>query len=147
MGSAARSHRVLPRTRSAVARRHRDLRHPHSAGTRLILETRYASCHAGGGAEYEPERWLGSDERKPPDQKSFLAFGAGPRFCPGRNLAFLEAKTAMTMIARNFELELDESAPAVRELLSFTMIPKGLRVWVKQRAASVSARAFAPSKA
>lgn len=60
----------------------------------------------------------------------------------------------MAMVARNFELELDESAPAVRELLSFTMIPKGLRVRVKglrvrvkQRAASVSARAFAPSEA
>ena len=26
------------------------------------------------------------------DLRSFLAFGAGPRFCPGRNLALLEAK-------------------------------------------------------
>jgi cytochrome P450 len=107
------------------------------AGTRLILGTRKTSRDVGGGASFEPERWLPDGERKPPDQKSFLAFGAGPRFCPGRNLAFLEAKTALAMIARNFELRLDETAPPVQEHFSFTMIPKGLRVRVKQRAATV----------
>ena len=65
------------------------------AGTRLILGTRKTSRDVGGGADFEPERWLPDEQRKPPDQKSFLAFGAGPRFCPGRNLAFLEAKTAL----------------------------------------------------
>ena len=35
--------------------------------------------------------------------RRFLSFGAGPRFCPGRNLAFLEGKAALTMLARNFQ--------------------------------------------
>lgn len=108
------------------------------ACTRLILGTRMVSRDVGGGADFEPQRWLPDEQRKPPDQKSFLAFGAGPRFCPGRNLAFLEAKTALAVIARNFELRLDESAPPVQEHFSFTMIPKGLRVRITQRAASVS---------
>ena len=67
------------------------------AGTRLILAIRKTSRDTGGGADFEPERWLDDEQRKAPDQKSFLAFGAGPRFCPGRNLAFLEAKTALSM--------------------------------------------------
>ena len=121
------------------------------AGTRLILAIRKTSRDTGGGADFEPERWLDDEQRKAPDQKSFLAFGAGPRFCPGRNLAFLEAKTALSMIARNFELQLDESAPPVQEHFSFTMIPKGLRVRIKQRAATSAPPgqliAVAPSEA
>ncbi|MGH2852588.1 MAG: cytochrome P450 [Solirubrobacteraceae bacterium] len=104
------------------------------AGTRLILETRYAGRRASG-ADYEPARWL-DDEHATPDQKTFLSFGAGPRFCPGRNLALLESKSAMAMIARNFEMELDESAGPVRERLSFTMIPAGLRVRLRERVAT-----------
>ena len=104
------------------------------AGTRLILETRYAGRRASG-AEYDPGRWLEEDERQAPEQKTFLAFGAGPRFCPGRNLAFLESKTAMAMIARNFELELDTTGRPVTESFTFTTIPKGLRVRLRERAA------------
>jgi cytochrome P450 len=107
------------------------------AGTRLWLPTRYAGLKAlERGDQFDPARWLNGGERagEMPDQKSFLAFGAGPRFCPGRNLAFLESKTAMAMIARNFHIELDESAGPVSELLSFTMIPKGLRVRLRAHA-------------
>ncbi len=106
------------------------------AGTRLWLPTRHAGLGAvARSSEFDPERWLDNDQASSaPDQKSFLAFGAGPRFCPGRNLAFLEAKTAMAMLARNFEIELDQTGEPVKELLSFTMIPKGLRVRLRERA-------------
>ncbi len=108
------------------------------AGTRLVLLTRLAGLRAVNRAdEFDPDRWLddGRDSQNgsAPDQKSFLGFGAGPRFCPGRNLAFLESKAALAMIARNFQLELDESAGPVSELLAFTMIPKGLRVRLRER--------------
>jgi cytochrome P450 len=108
------------------------------AGTRLALLTRHASRRGGGldrAGEFDPERWLGDgdDGSQAPDQKSFLAFGAGPRFCPGRNLAFLESKCALAMIARNFEFDLDEAGGAVHERLAFTMIPNGLRVRLRER--------------
>ena len=111
------------------------------AGTRLFLLHRYAGLQSTVRAEeFEPERWLEDEEELPvPDQKSFLTFGAGPRFCPGRNLAFLEAKTALGMIARNFEIELDPSAPPVTELLGFTMSPKGLRVRLRERTPAIAA--------
>jgi cytochrome P450 len=102
------------------------------AGTRLLLMTRYATRSAAGRTEeFYPERWLeeGEENRAP---KS-LAFGAGPRFCPGRNLAFLEAKAALAMICRDFELELDGSAAPVKEALKFAMVPEGLRVRLHER--------------
>ncbi len=104
------------------------------AGTRLMILHRYAGLREVERAnEFKPERWFDDDELETPSQKSFLAFGAGPRFCPGRNLAFLEAKTALGMIARNFEIELDPSADPVTELLGFTMSPRGLRVRLRER--------------
>jgi len=111
------------------------------AGTRLFLLHRLAGMREVERAdEFRPERWLeDDDELAVPDQKSFLTFGAGPRFCPGRNLAFLEAKTALAMIARNFEIELDPSAAPVTELLGFTMSPKGLRVRLRERTPALAA--------
>lgn len=108
------------------------------AGTHLMLLTRHASIHGGGFAhasEFDPERWLVDDHdaRSTHDPKAFLPFGAGPRFCPGRNLAFLESKSALAMIARNFEVELDTTNGPVNEQLSFTMVPKGLRVRLQER--------------
>jgi cytochrome P450 len=107
-------------------------------GTRLMLLTRHASIHEGGferAKDFDPGRWLddGDDARPAHDPKAFLAFGAGPRFCPGRNLAFLESKSAMAMITRNFEVELDESNGPVKEQFSFTVIPQGLRVRLRER--------------
>jgi cytochrome P450 len=105
------------------------------AGTRILLLTRKAGMRDVDRApEFRPERWLeDDDDLAAPDQKSFLTFGAGPRFCPGRNLAFLEAKTALAMIARNFEISRDPTAEPVTELLGFTMSPKGLRVRLQER--------------
>lgn len=92
-------------------------------GTRVIALTRYAGAH--GAATFDPER-----ERDP---RQFLTFGAGARFCPGRNLALLEARAALAMLTRHFEITLDPAAPPVRERFGFTMQPTGLRVLVRAR--------------
>jgi cytochrome P450 len=110
------------------------------AGTRLWMLTRQAGLIASEverANEFNPQRWLGEDgrEQDAPDQKSFLAFGAGPRFCPGRNLAILEAKSALTMIARNFEIEPDPSRRAVAEQMRLALVPQGLRLRLRPRAA------------
>lgn len=105
------------------------------AGTKVWLLTRYAGLHDSGverSPEFDPERWL-EEDGSAPGQQGFLAFGAGPRFCPGRNLAFLESKAAMGTIARNFEVDPDPAAPPAAERLSFTMIPDGLRVRLRRR--------------
>jgi cytochrome P450 len=110
------------------------------AGTRLLLLHRRAGMRdVERAADFNPGRWLEEDGLEPPDQKTFLTFGAGPRFCPGRNLAFLEAKTALSMIARNFEIELDPTAGPVTEMLGFTMSPRGLRVRLRERAPALAA--------
>ncbi len=107
------------------------------AGTRLVLLLRDAGLRGGERLrEFDPDRWL---DGRAPDRKSFLTFGVGPRFCPGRQLAFLESKTALAMIARNFEIELDQPERPVTELFNVTMVPKGLRVRLRHRVLSTAA--------
>jgi cytochrome P450 len=96
------------------------------AGTRMAVLTRQIGRPALPD-RFDPDRWLTSGS----DPKTFLAFGAGPRFCPGRNLAFLEGKTALAMLARSFDWEL--AGPPPREKFGFTMGPAGLRVKLRAR--------------
>lgn len=102
------------------------------AGTRLLLLVREASLGDGEeSTEFLPERWL--EDAEVESAPKSLSFGAGPRFCPGRNLAFLEAKSAISTLARNFEWDLDESGGPVRESFDFAMTPSGLRVHLRER--------------
>ena len=96
------------------------------AGTRVATLTRQAGL-ASGGSRFDPDRWLDRGA----DTKAFLTFGSGPRFCPGRNLAFLEGKAALAMLMRNFEISLAGAPP--REHFGFTMSPAGLRVALRAR--------------
>ena len=91
--------------------------------------------HFGDAARFDPERWLASDAERgcPHDTSTFLPFGAGPRFCPGRNLALLQIRTVLAMQSRNFDVELVEPGQAVEERLAFTMMPTNLVVRMKRR--------------
>lgn len=100
------------------------------AGTRAFLLTR--AIGVAGDRAFDPERSLADGDA--PDRKSFLAFGAGPRFCPGRNLAILEAKAAMATIAKGFEIEAVQP-DSVRESFGFVMQPVGLRLRLRVRRA------------
>ncbi|MBO9533468.1 MAG: cytochrome P450 [Solirubrobacteraceae bacterium] len=101
------------------------------AGTVVLTAMRWAADgHGPDGEEFRPDRWL-DDGPTPP--KTY-AFGAGPRFCPGRNLAFTEAKSALAMLCRDFEFTLDESSP-VKEELHFTLVPVDLRIHLRPRVA------------
>ncbi|MGH3426718.1 MAG: cytochrome P450, partial [Mycobacteriales bacterium] len=118
------------------------------ARTRLLLLLRYAHLGDERASDFDPERWLDGAEDDVRTPKS-LAFGAGPRFCPGRNLAFLEAKTALAMFAHNFQVELDDSNGPVTERFNFAMIPDGLRIRLRERTqqnAKPRKRATGPAK-
>ena len=78
---------------------------------------------------FQPHRWLNlSDEQRKRYQQQLMPFGAGPRQCPGRQLAFIEMKIALIELLRQFQfLRKDGQAPA-KETLAFTVIPTELNV-------------------
>jgi cytochrome P450 len=86
---------------------------------------------------FEPERWLagGAGAMTTSRERISMPFGAGPRICPGRNLALLEISLVTSMLFRNFEIVSLVTADGgpVEEWLSFTMAPSRLLVTLKKR--------------
>ncbi len=114
------------------------------SSTTIVVLTRHAAMQADAFSEparFMPERWMRDSDsaatRCPVHQpKVSMAFGAGPRLCPGRNLALLEMHSAMSMLARNFRVTAACDPEAVQEKSSFTMMPEGLLVRLARRKTS-----------
>jgi len=106
-----------------------------AAGTELILLLSYGGQRDTGRFpqpdEFRPQRWL--EGRIPEGTLPFNPFGGGPRFCPGRNLAMMEASMVTSMLARTFDFLPDRSAGPVREGLSFAVVPKNLHLKAQPR--------------
>lgn len=96
-----------------------------------IAEGQFACPHA-----YKPERWArptatGGEEAHNP--RAFLQFGAGPRVCPGRHLAVVEMRLVLSMLLREFEVELACDESQIEEVLNFTLMPSQMPVRLKRR--------------
>ncbi len=83
--------------------------------------------------EFRPERWL---QVHNPAKRMSTPFGAGPRICPGRYLALLEMKIAMTVLLGRFDISHVGTADGLppQERLSFAMMPVGLLMRLKRQA-------------
>jgi cytochrome P450/nitrite reductase/ring-hydroxylating ferredoxin subunit len=100
-------------------------------GTTVMMPTRYNSTletNFSAADEFKPERWLAGATGSIHHRTGFVPFGSGPRLCPGRSLALLEIKTAMSMVCRSFALSEGVAAAEVGEAFVFTMMPTNLRV-------------------
>nr|WP_221382893.1 cytochrome P450 [Actinoplanes polyasparticus] len=75
---------------------------------------------------FRPERWL--EGSLPPEALPFVPFGSGPRFCPGRNLALIEAAMVTSVLARSFDFNLDRTAGEVRERFAFAVVPTNVHL-------------------
>jgi cytochrome P450 len=107
------------------------------AGARVIVLTRPEGLDAKRFPDpmrFHPQRWLdGQGEvTDTGPRRSVIPFGAGPRFCPGRYLAMLEAKMALATTLSAFDL--GATGEPVDEEITFTMHPVNLRVRLTPRA-------------
>ncbi|XYH98643.1 cytochrome P450 [Sorangium sp. So ce1128] len=103
------------------------------AGTRLVLLGRQVGLKAESFHDpttFAPERWLGQGPATAGkhDPRAALAFGSGPRVCPGRALSMVESAMVGAMVAREFDVALVDPRQPVHELMGFTMRPEGLSV-------------------
>ena len=109
-------------------------------GTTVFCVMRKAALDPALGADvadFNPSRWTGADSAgKSALHHASRPFGGGPRLCPGRNLAMMEMKMVLALIARNYTLvEVGtESGRPPAERLSFAMSPVGLRLALGRRA-------------
>ena len=116
-----------------------DVRVP--AGTVVISLLRRDSVsesHVAHAAQFQPERWLGDGgpgHQASSAKRLSMPFGAGPRICPGRYLALLEMKMAMTVVLGRFDIEAVDTPDGAeaQERLSFTMTPVGVAMRLRAR--------------
>jgi nitrite reductase/ring-hydroxylating ferredoxin subunit len=105
-------------------------------GAPIFLLTRFACIEDGqafeGAREFRPQRWLQDGRSPAPGRTAFAPFGAGPRLCPGRNLALLEMKMALATVCRHFGVAA-VGPGEVREHFEFVLTPKDLRVELRAR--------------
>jgi cytochrome P450 len=102
------------------------------AGTPLFFVLRPAmqdARHFGQPEAFLPERWrIGHEEVQPHDTRAYAQFGAGPRVCPGRHLAGVELRLVLSMLCRNFSMELAGDPADCREVMAFVMMPSAMPV-------------------
>jgi cytochrome P450 len=108
-------------------------------GAKLLFQCRYAGVKAENFVnplKFDPKRWVAKTQGKCPmghDTKAFIPFGAGARFCPGKNLAMLELKLVLSMLLKNFKIEFITPKVEVKEVMAFTMMPSAFQVKLIQR--------------
>jgi cytochrome P450 len=104
------------------------------AGTPIFALTRHAALSGTDGpapTAFQPARWLSSTSA-PPNVRADMTFGAGPRICPGRQLALLESALVVSSVAKHFDLSLVPGSE-VCERFDFAMKPQGLQVRFSER--------------
>jgi cytochrome P450 len=88
-------------------------------------------------ATFRPERWLGPNAAHGAASANRVAmpFGAGPRVCPGRHLAMLEIKMALSVLLGRFDIAdvATRSGGEPLEALALTMSPEPLTMRLRRR--------------
>ncbi len=109
-------------------------------GQTLMLALRSASRRSGSFTPFdaiEPQRWMTStgagDSPLHDPRRDAFPFGGGPRLCPGRYLAMVEIKMAVSMALRGFDFALAGDPADRRERYTFTMGPQSLRMLLARR--------------
>lgn len=104
-------------------------------GQRILTQHRYASLldeNFTDSKDFKPERWLKESRCPVHNTEAFTPFGGGPRYCPGRNLAILEIRMVMSMLLKNFDIELI-GKENVKEKMAFVMMATGYKAKLTHR--------------
>lgn len=116
-------------------------------GMTVMLQNKVAQTHVENFSDpdvFAPERWLPKTTGCPyhgvHKPEVIHVFGAGPRFCPGKNLAMQEMICVISMICKNFNLDLAVDKKQVSEEFAFTMYPKNL--WMNLKKVNVQVALF-----
>lgn len=112
--------------------------HKVDQSTRIVLPLypmgRMKSIWGDDCMEFKPERWIseGGGIKHEPSYK-FVAFGAGPRSCVGKDMALAQLKIVSTTIIYHYHVELVEGPPVVPTNAIILHMKHGLMVRLTKR--------------
>lgn len=105
-------------------------------GSLLLVQSRHAAMldkNFTDAGEFNPSRWLKESKCPMHNLSAYIPFGGGPRFCPGKNLAMLEMKMVLSMLFKNFNIEMTTPCENVKEIMAFTMLASDYKVKLTNR--------------
>ena len=107
-------------------------------GTPVLVLNGYVGLQEANfsrAGEFRPERWLegANAQMSAHNTRAFMPFGAGPRFCPGRQLAMLQIKMVTAMLCRDFDVIRPEDAEPVDDIYNFTVGPTHFNAIMRPR--------------
>jgi cytochrome P450 len=105
-------------------------------GQKVLTQYRHAALreqYFSEARKFYPERWMKDKGCPIHSAEAFTPFGAGPRFCPGRNLAILEVRAVIAMLFKNFKIELVTKPTDVDEIMAFTLMSSSFLVKLSKR--------------
>jgi cytochrome P450 len=105
-------------------------------GSLLLVQSRYAAMleeNFSDAKDFKPSRWLRESKCPVHNNESYIPFGGGPRFCPGKNLAILEIRLVLSMLLKNFDIEMITPHMDVKEIMAFTMMASDFKVKLTNR--------------
>ena len=105
-------------------------------GQKILTQWRSAALkneYFSQAESFKPERWLKESKCPVHNTEAFTPFGSGPRYCPGRNLAILEVRMVLSMLFKNFEIEMVTEHEDINEIMAFTMMAGDYKVRLRKR--------------
>ncbi len=85
-------------------------------------------------ALFKPERWLDPDPAKRQKAElNFVAFGGGPRVCPGMKLAMIEGILAVTALVQHLDWTLACDPSEIKRVLLFSSTPNKMPLRITGR--------------
>lgn len=109
-------------------------------GMTVMLQNKVAQTHPDNFSDpdsFSPDRWLPKSNGCPFSHHKpevMHVFGAGPRFCPGKFLAMQEMICVISVLCKQFDMELAVDANEITEEFAFTMYPGNLWIRLKKAA-------------
>ena len=101
-------------------------------GTTIMLQNKVAQTqeeYFTDANSFNPKRWMNTCPMQENHSPEIIkTFGAGARFCPGKNLAMYEMITVISSVCKNFDIELAVNPEDVKEKFQFTMYPENLLI-------------------
>jgi Cytochrome P450 len=93
---------------------------------------RIPSIFGDDAAHFNPRRWLNPERARKMDP-AMIPFGAGYNQCPGRNFAHLEMSKTLSILMRDYEIELIDPSKEWKYESYFTVAPHDWPCKVRRR--------------
>ncbi|KAI0024608.1 cytochrome P450 [Xylariomycetidae sp. FL0641] len=95
---------------------------------------RHKDVFGPDAGRWNPDRWLGDEERRARMERSLLTFGAGHRTCIGKNISYLEIYKLIPTLFARYDMAFADPQKEWSVTNRWMVIQQGLEVYLHRKA-------------